>query len=68
MGCMVINTYLLANPNIELAGVIFQAPFFQFGGDFRMNFAREVALRFLRPLLKPFAINAPFSLQALASN
>lgn len=28
MGCMVINTFLLKNPDLKLAGVIFSAPFF----------------------------------------
>ena len=30
MGCMVLNTFLLKNPDLKLAGVIFSAPFFGF--------------------------------------
>ena len=33
MGCLIINTYLLRNPGLGLAGVIFSSPFFQIAED-----------------------------------
>ena len=60
MGCMVINTYLLANPDLKIDGVIFEAPFFFFGEDMGMNSAKEFLVRLLRPILRHFTINVPF--------
>jgi alpha-beta hydrolase superfamily lysophospholipase len=45
MGCMVINTYLLKNPDIKLCGVIFSAPFFGFSENFEWNWYRKIILK-----------------------
>lgn len=40
MGCMVINTFLLKNPDLKLAGVIFSAPFFAFSEKMNLTWFR----------------------------
>ncbi len=37
MGCMVVNTFLLKNPDLKIAGVIFSAPFFGFSENYKLN-------------------------------
>ena len=68
MGCMVINTYLLANPEIKIDGVVFTSPFFKFGKSMNMDPFREFVSRLLRPVLNNFVINVPFKVQELATN
>jgi len=41
MGCMVINTFLLKNPDLKLAGVIFSAPFFGFSDKINFNWFKH---------------------------
>ena len=41
MCCMVINTFLLRNPDLKIAGVIFSAPFFGISESFHWNWGRH---------------------------
>lgn len=68
MGCMVLNTYLLANPDLKIDGVIFQAPFFKMGPGFQMDRVKEFGIRLIRPLIQHFVINAVFNVQELSLN
>lgn len=68
MGCMVINTYLLANPDLKIDGVVFESPFFKMGKSMNMDPVREFLSRLVRPLLKNFVINVPFKMQEMSRN
>jgi alpha-beta hydrolase superfamily lysophospholipase len=68
MGCMVINTYLLANPDLKIDGVIFESPFFKMGRSMNMDPVREFLSRLIRPLLQNFVINVPFKMQEMSRN
>ncbi len=52
LGCLAINTFLLRNPDLKLAGVIFSAPFFGFADGIGMTWFRKILLHLLNPILK----------------
>ena len=52
MGCLVVNTFLLRNPDLKLAGVIFSAPFFGFADSLGVTWFRKILLRISNPILK----------------
>jgi alpha-beta hydrolase superfamily lysophospholipase len=56
MGCLVVNTFLLRNPDLKLAGVIFSAPFFGFADSLGVTWSRKILLRIVDPILK---VSAP---------
>ncbi len=51
MGCMVINTFLLKNPDLKLAGVIFSAPFFGFSDKINFNWFKQQLVKLVHPIL-----------------
>lgn len=51
MGCMVINTFLLKNPELKLAGVIFSAPFFGFSEKIKLTWFRTQILKLASPII-----------------
>lgn len=52
MGCLVVNTFLLRNPDLKLAGVIFSAPFFGFADSLGVTWFKKILLRISNPVLK----------------
>ena len=52
MGCMVINTFLLQNPHLKLAGVIFGSPFFELSEALNFNMGKKLLVRFFRVLIE----------------
>jgi len=40
MGCMVLNTFLLKNPELKIQGVVFSAPFFGFSEKYNFTWYR----------------------------
>ena len=44
MGCMVLNTFLLQNPHLKLAGVIFGSPFFEISEELELDAAKRFML------------------------
>jgi alpha-beta hydrolase superfamily lysophospholipase len=52
MGCMVINTFLLKNPDLKLAGVVFSAPFFAYSDKMNFNWFRQQLIKIMCPLIK----------------
>jgi len=51
-GCMVINTFLLRNPDLKLAGVIFSAPFFGLSENVRLTWFKKQFLLFAAPFME----------------
>mmetsp|Transcript_42779 Transcript_42779/g.56499 ORF Transcript_42779/g.56499 Transcript_42779/m.56499 type:complete len:88 (-) Transcript_42779:624-887(-) len=56
MGCLIINTYLLRNPGLNLQGVIFSAPFFDMAEHLNVNRFRKWLAHTLAPGLQGFAM------------
>jgi acylglycerol lipase len=56
MGCMVINTFLLRNPELKLSGVIFSSPFFGLAEHLGIDRAKCIAMSAVEPLLEVSAI------------
>jgi len=52
MGCMVINTFLLKNPDLKLAGVVFSSPFFGFSEKIQFTWFRQQLVKLICPLFK----------------
>jgi alpha-beta hydrolase superfamily lysophospholipase len=52
MGCMVINSFLLKNPDLRFQGIIFSAPFFGFSEVFNLDFFRVLLMKLFSPLLQ----------------
>ena len=52
MGCLVVNTFLLRNPDLKLAGVIFSAPFFGFADSLGVTWFKKILLKTVNPILK----------------
>lgn len=48
---MIINTFLLKNPELPIQGVIFQSPFFGFSKNFRLNWFKLGIIKLFEPLL-----------------
>jgi alpha-beta hydrolase superfamily lysophospholipase len=52
MGCMVINTYLLQNSKLPIAGVIFGSPFFELTERVHFDAPKKFAVKALKDLLE----------------
>ena len=52
MGCMIINTYLLSNPDLKLRGVIFGSPFFEMAEHLGVDAAKRTLARTIAPLFE----------------
>lgn len=52
MGCIVTNTFLLRNPGLKIAGVIFSAPFFGMSEANDLNPVKVAAIQLIKPLLE----------------
>jgi len=52
MGCLVINTFLLNNPDLKLQGVIFGSPFFEFAEHIGITPGRKILVRTIAPLFE----------------
>jgi alpha-beta hydrolase superfamily lysophospholipase len=49
---MVINTFLLRNPDLKIAGVIFSAPFFGLSENVGLNWFKKQFLLFAEPFME----------------
>ena len=56
MGCLLINTYLLNNPELTLQGVIFGSPFFGFPRHIGVTWDRKILARLIAPVFESFAM------------
>ena len=52
MGGLALNTFLLRNPDLKLAGVIFSAPFFGFAESLGVTPFKKVLLQIVNPILQ----------------
>lgn len=68
MGCMVINTFLLKNPDLKFAGVIFSSPFFGMSERYQLTWFRKQILKLISPIISLFCLQAPIRINSLSSN
>lgn len=76
MGCMVLNTFLLKNPDLKIAGVIFSAPFFGFSEKLGVNWFKTLLMKVSAPLIKvslsnnlqDIAFNSPIKIHSVSQN
>lgn len=57
MGGLTVATFLANNPHLNIAGVVFSAPFFQFAKEFQMDEKKRFIIRLLAPELDNVVIN-----------
>ena len=57
MGCMNIETFLLKNPQIRPAAVIYSAPFFKYAVQNNVTFTKELLVKALKPIGEELLIN-----------
>ena len=56
MGCLIISTYLLNNPGLQLQGLVFSSPFFELAEHMGVTWDRKILARIIAPSLEPFAM------------
>jgi len=52
LGGLILNTFLLRNPDLKLAGVIFSAPLFGFAESHGVTWYKKVLLKMFNPILQ----------------
>ena len=52
MGCMILNTFLLRNPNLKISGVMFSAPFFGLRAELGVGMDKIFLMKALDPIFK----------------
>ena len=62
MGCLIINSFLLKNPNLPIQGIIFGSPFFQPHKSAGLTPFRKWLLVSAAQGLEGFATQAPINL------
>ena len=60
MGGLALNTFLLRNPDLKLAGVIFSAPFFGFSDSLGVTWFKQILLQLVNPLLEVSLISVHY--------
>ena len=60
MGGLALNTFLLRNPDLKLAGVIFSAPFFGFADSLGVTWFKQILLQLVNPLLEVSLISVHY--------
>ena len=70
MGCMALNTYLNINPDIvkKISGVIYSAPFFEFGPFVDAPLLKRYAFHVLALVLDDFILGSGMAAQYITSN
>lgn len=66
MGCMIINTFLLRNPDLPIQGVIFGSPFFEFPKHVHLTPFRKWLAHKAAPGLEPFAMQGTVQLHKVS--
>ena len=65
---MIINTFLLANPGLNIEGVIFGSPFFGMAEHLGLNPVKMALIRVLVPLMEPFGMQGSVHVHRISSN
>ena len=68
MGCMILKTYLLRNPDLRIAGVIFIVPFFYVPESIEDRDTKVAAAGMIGPLLEDFVSNTQIGPSHLSKN
>lgn len=68
MGCMILKTYLLRNPDLRIAGVIFLVPFFYIPKSIEDRDTKMALAPFAGPLLEDFVANTQIGPSHLSKN
>ena len=68
MGCMVINTLLLQNADLPLAGIIFGSPYFEISEATGLDPVKKIALKTLKPLLEVFVVAGPIKINSVSQS
>ena len=68
MGCQIINTFLLANPSINLSGIIFGSPFFGMAEYLDINPVKKRLIKLIRSSMEPFAMQGSVLIHRVSCN
>ena len=68
MGCMVINTLMLQNADLPLAGIIFGSPYFEISEAAGIDSIKKIALKALKPLLEVFVVAGPIKVNRVSQS
>ena len=56
MGCLIISTFLLNNPELKIQGIVFQSPFFEMAEHIGVTWDKVMLARMLAKPLEPLAM------------
>ena len=65
MGGGLVTNFVLANPDLKLAGVILSAPFYRFPENVKMNYFKRKVLKFIAGNVPEIVIASKLSVNAI---
>ena len=68
LGCLIISTYLLNNPDIKLQSLIFSSPFFELAEHIGATWDRRMIARIMAPHLETFSMQGTILVHRVGRN
>jgi alpha-beta hydrolase superfamily lysophospholipase len=68
MGALTVTSFLINNPNLNIAGVILSAPFFAFTKESKMDDVKRILIRTLAPELDNIVNNPMIPVHLVCSD